>query len=63
MKFIHVIVVGSWKKNTYEKLLLDGLEPEKLDKDAVRDWEGEKHNVILIMKISPEVPNDVGYIC
>ena len=37
MNFIHVIF-RYWKKDTYQQRLSEGKEPEKLDKDCIRDY-------------------------
>jgi formyltetrahydrofolate-dependent phosphoribosylglycinamide formyltransferase/phosphoribosylaminoimidazole-succinocarboxamide synthase len=48
-----------WLKSTYQERFDNGQEPEKLDKDAIRDWLTTNSNPRDNDFIPPEIPNDV----
>ena len=46
-----------WKLNTYNKLFANNNEPEKLDKDIIRDWIKIQCNPYI--DNIPEIPNNL----
>jgi len=46
-----------WMKSTYNCRMYEGFEPDKLDKDCIRDWVKEQCDPYI--DIIPEVPKDI----
>ena len=48
-----------WLQSSYEQRFNEGLEPEKLDKDCIRDWLKEQIDVKQEKLVIPDIPDEL----